>query len=184
MRHQNQTTFDLLKILNLVFISVSVALCGMLLLADIPGIELLETNPNWLLIWLVAWSVRQTIWQGAIAGVIIGALYDGIIMSVPSHIPSFILVGVLTASLQKQKYLGEDFISVAFLVFFMTILSEALFAWQYFREYDLPAGEVLLKFQQVAIVTAIISSLWSPAFYYPFNLWQQNLQQWQKKFKP
>ena len=142
-----------------------------MMLVDIPGIELLETNPNWLLIWLVAWSIKRTIWQGAIAGLIIGWIYDGIAVNSPSHVLSFILVGMLTSSLQKQKYIGEDFISVALVVFFMTILAETIFAWQYATEYLVSIDEVIQKYKQIVIISAIITSLWSPAFYYPFNLW-------------
>lgn len=151
-----------------------------MMLVDIPGIELLETNPNWLLIWLVAWSIKRTIWQGAIAGLIIGWIYDGIAVNSPSHVLSFILVGMLTSSLQKQKYIGEDFISVALVVFFMTILAETIFAWQYATEYLVSIDEVIQKYKQIVIISAIITSLWSPAFYYPFNLWNERIRLRQK----
>ena len=68
MLRKKQRAFDLLKIINMLFLTVSLALCSILMLLDIPGMELLETNPNWLLIWVVAWSISRTIWQGAIAG--------------------------------------------------------------------------------------------------------------------
>jgi rod shape-determining protein MreD len=91
------------------------------------------------------------------------------------------VVGVVTSSLKTQKYLGEDFISVAFVVFFMTFLSEAIFAWQYGREHLMTMTDLLHKYQQVVIVSAIITSLWSPAFYYPVNLWQKKLGLWRRK---
>ena len=181
MPHRSQTSFDLLKILNIIFIVISVAICSVLMLIKIPGMELLENRPNWLLIWLIAWSLGRSVSQGAIAGLTIGWIYDGIMGITPSHAFSFVIVGVITSRLQKQKYIGEDFISVAFIVFFMNILAETTFAWLYMRTYFLSISQVWSQYQQVAIVSAIITSLWSPIFYYPFNLWQKRFRQMQKK---
>jgi rod shape-determining protein MreD len=181
MQSNKQRSFNILKVINLLFVSASVAVCIILMLANIPGMELLEVNPNWLLIWVVAWSLNRTAWQAAIAGLIIGCIYDGIIISTPSHILSFVVVGVLTSSLQTQKYLGEDFISVAFIVFFMTFLSEAIFALQYAGKHSIGITDLMQKYQQVVIISAIITSLWSPAFYYPVNLWQKKLGLWRRK---
>lgn len=173
--------FDVLAIVNLLFVTVSIAVCTILMLVNIPGMELLEINPNWLLIWVVAWSLKRTVWHGAIAGIIMGCIDDGITLSNPSHILSLMLVGIFTSRLQTQKYLGEDFISVAFIVFFMTLFSEAVFAWQYGQAYSLGIGEVWQKYRQMAIARAVITSLWSPAFYYPMNLWQKRMRLLQKK---
>ena len=181
MPHQSQTSLDILKILNIVFIVFSLIICTILMLSPIPGMELLGISPNWLLIWLIAWSLNKSVWQSAIAGVVIGWIYDGIILATPSHVIAFIIVGVCTASLQKQKYTGEDFISVAFIVFFMTIISETIFAIQYLRMHWLSISEVLAKYQQITIISAIMTSLWSPVFYYPFNFWQRRIKQWQRK---
>ena len=180
MSNKTQRSIDIWKIFNILVICISVTVCSMMMLVDIPGIELLETNPNWLLIWLVAWSIKRTIWQGAIAGLIIGWIYDGIAANSPSHVLSFILVGIVTASLQKQKYIGEDFISVALVVFFMTILAETIFAWQYATEYLFSIDEVIQQYKQIVVISAIITSLWSPAFYYPFNLWNERIRLRQK----
>ncbi|MEM6611469.1 MAG: rod shape-determining protein MreD [Cyanobacteria bacterium P01_C01_bin.72] len=181
MQRRNQKSFDFLTAINLLFVTASIILCIVLMLVDIPGMELLEINPNWLLIWVVAWSQKRTVWHGAIAGVIMGCIYDGITLSNPSHIFSFILVGIITASLKTQKYLGEDFISVAFVVFFMTIFAEAIFTCQYSRTHFISIAEVVDKYQQVVIISAIITSLWSPALYYPMNLWQKRIRFLRKK---
>jgi rod shape-determining protein MreD len=171
MLNQTKQSLDLLKILNILVIFTSVVICSMLMLVHIPGMELLGNSPNWLLIWVVAWSMKRTVWQGAIAGMIMGLIYDGITTSPPSHIVSLVVVGVLTSSLQKQKYIGEDFISVAFIVFFMVVVAETVFAFQYGRQQILSMPEVWQQYQQIVIASATISSLWSPAFYYPFNRW-------------
>jgi rod shape-determining protein MreD len=181
MQREKQRSLNILTVINLLFVTASIAVCIILMLVDLPGIELLEVNPNWLLIWVVAWSLNRTAWQGAIAGFIIGCIYDGITISNPSHILSFVVVGVLTSSLKTQKYLGEDFISVAFIVFFMTFLSEAIFALQYAGEHSIGMTDLRQKYQQVVIISAIITSLWSPAFYYPMNLWQKRLGLWRRK---
>ena len=181
MPRRKKKPFDVLEIVNLLFVTASIAVCSILMLANIPGVELLEVNPNWLLIWVVAWSLNRTVWHGAIAGLLMGCIYDGITISNPSHILSFVVVGILTSRLQTQKYLGEDFISVAFVVFFMSILSETIFALQYGQIHSVGIWETIQKYQQIAIVSAIITSLWSPAFYYPMNLWQKRIRLLQKK---
>jgi rod shape-determining protein MreD len=181
MPHQSQTSFDILKILNVFIIIISLLVCLVLMLLPIPGVELLGTSPNWLLIWLIAWSLKKSVWQSAIAGLCIGWLYDAITNTNPSHALAFVIIGVCTAKLQKQKYTGEDFISVAFIVFFMTIISETIFALQYWKIHWLSLTEVLPKYQQITIISAIITSLWSPVFYYPFNLWERKIKQLEKK---
>ena len=183
MQRKNQVLFDLYKVINLLLVTVSVAICSMLMLWDLPGVELLETNPNWLLIWLVSWSIKRTVWQGAIAGLAMGWIYDGISLSSPSHAASLMFVGILTSGLQKQKYIGEDFISVAIVVFFTTVCAESIYAWQYAREYGLGILNIFQKYREVVIVSAIITSLWSPAFYYPFNLVNQRIKKQIDKIK-
>lgn len=181
MPHKNQTYFDLLKILHLMVVVVSVTICVMLTVFRIPALELLGIHPNWLLIWLIAWSLQKTAWEAAIAGFIVAGIYDGIALATPSHSLAFIVVGVLTSRLQKQKYIGEDFISIALIVFFMTLMSEAIFALQYSHFYQLAWAEVLPKYQEIIIVSATITSLWSPIFYYPFSLCQRRIKQLERK---
>lgn len=161
---------------DIALVTFSVAICAVLMLIRFPGMELLGITPNWLLIWVVAWSVKRGIWQGAIAGVAMGCLYDAMSTNYPSHILSLVIVGVLTSSLQKQKYLGEDFISVAFIVFFMTIVAETIFAIQYGWQHTHPIAEIWQEYRQIAIVSAIVTSLWSPAFYYPFDRWRAKVK--------
>ena len=183
MSYKNRTNFDVFKILNIFFLVFSVAICSVLMLVRIPGMELLEINPNWLLVWLVSWSLGKPAGQGGIAGLIIGWIYDGIAGANPSHAIAFVVVGLCTSALPKQKYIGEDFISVAFIVFFMNILAETIFALIYSRTYFLTISEIWHKYQQISIVSAIITSLWSPIFYYPFNLCQRRFKQWEKRIR-
>ena len=171
------------RLLNILIIIATVAICSILMLLSLPGMELLAVNPNWLLIWVVVWSIKRTVWQGAIAGVAMGFIYDGLTMDTPSHILSLVVVGVLTSRLQKQKYIGEDFISVAFIVFFMVTLAEAIYALQYSRQQILPIKEVWQHYQQIAITSATISSLWSPVLYYPCDRWWSKMRQLEKTQK-
>jgi rod shape-determining protein MreD len=175
MFDQKRLSIGSLKLLNIAIIVISIALCAFLLYLRLPGMELLGITPHWLLIWVVTWSMKRSVWQGAIAGLAIGLVSDGISVAHPSHIMSLVIVGVLTAKLQKQKYLGEDFISAALIVFFMAILAETIFAlqliWQHIATFD----DVWLQYRKIAIVSAIISSLWTPAIYYPLDLWWSRL---------
>jgi rod shape-determining protein MreD len=174
---------DRLKLLNIAVIALTVAICSILMLLRLPGMELLAVHPNWLLIWVVVWSIKRTPWQGAIAGIAMGCIYDGLTMGSPSHILSLVAVGVFTARLQKQKYIGEDFISVALIVFLMVVLAEAIYALQYSWQQILPIDEVWQYYQKIVMTSAIISSLWSPVLYYPCDRWWSKMRQLEKTWE-
>ena len=159
----------------------SVFLCLLVLPTRLPGMELLGVAPNWLLIWVVAWSVKRTVIQGAIAGAVLGLLQDGMTSPDPTHALSLIVVGVLTARLQKQRYIQEDFISVALIVFGMAVLAETITALQFSLVRDLASdgdstrslADIWIYHQQIALSSAILSSLWAPVLYYPMKRWWQ-----------
>ncbi|KKI98622.1 rod shape-determining protein MreD [Prochlorothrix hollandica] len=109
-------------------IALSVLLCVMLLLLRIPGTELAGVSTNWLLIWVVSWSIKRSALEGAMAGLCLGWIQDGLTAPHPTHALGLALAGVLTALLQKQRYLQEDFISVALIVFAMAVLVETTLA--------------------------------------------------------
>ncbi|MDJ0650764.1 MAG: rod shape-determining protein MreD [Xenococcaceae cyanobacterium MO_188.B19] len=162
--------------LNILIVVSSVMFCAMLMLLDIPGLELLGISPNWLLIWVVAWSAKRSIWESAIAGIAVGWIYDAIVVSTPSHVLSLVVVGVITASLNKQKYLGEDFISAAIIVFVMTLISETIFAFQHIRHHLFSFPIIWQDYQRITLTSAIITSLWSPGIYFPLNRWWQQIK--------
>jgi rod shape-determining protein MreD len=164
----------------------SLLLCLVLLPMRLPGMELAGIAPNWLLIWVVAWSIKRTVVQGAIAGVIVGLLQDGMTAPMPSHALSLALVGIVTACLHKQRYLQEDFISVALIVFVMAALAEVITAAQFSiwsaaisGKYTATAsnfGEIWTYYQRVSLASAIVSSLWAPVVYYPLNRWWEKMK--------
>ncbi|MEC4983529.1 MAG: rod shape-determining protein MreD [Oscillatoria sp. PMC 1068.18] len=162
----------------------SVILCTMLLLTRMPGTALLGIGPHWLLIWVVAWSVKRTIFQGAIAGLALGLIQDGMtsglientVSYLPSHALSLMVVGMLTACIKKQKYIQEDFISIALIVFGMAILAETITAFQHILVGSRELAEVWISHQRIALSSAIISSLWAPIIYYPLNLWWERIK--------
>lgn len=117
----------------------SALLCCVLLFVRLPGMSLAGVGPNWPLIWVVAWSVKRSLWQGALAGVVLGLIQDGLSSPNPTHVLSLVVVGVLTARLQKQKYIQEDFISVALIVFGMAIVAETVVALQFCLHHLLPS---------------------------------------------
>jgi rod shape-determining protein MreD len=148
-----------------------------------PGMELLGVGPNWLLIWVVAWSVKRTAFQGAIAGIALGLVQDGMTAYHPTHALSLAVVGILTARIQKQRYIQEDFVSVALIVFGMAVLAETITALQFslpsFGIVSNPAQrtlpEIWFYHQRIALSSAILSSLWAPAVYYPLNRWWEKI---------
>ncbi|MFN6567693.1 rod shape-determining protein MreD [Dendronalium sp. ChiSLP03b] len=154
----------------------SVLLCLMMLPTRFPGMELLGIGPNWLLIWVVAWSVKRTVWEGVVAGVVLGLLQDAMTSPNPTHAITLGLVGLLTGLIQKQRFIQEDFISIALIVFVMAILAETIFGLQLTVMGDRKAEYIWGYYQRVALASAILSSLWAPVIYYPLNSWWQKMK--------
>lgn len=144
-----------------------------------PGMELAGIAPDWPLIWVVAWSVKRTPWQGLVAGVTLGVMQDGLVNPGvgwwPSHGLSLGVVGFLTALLQKDRLIQEDFISVALIVFTMAPIAETVMAVQWMVVGQRPLGQIWLDHQRLALASAILSSLWAPLVYVPLSrLWQRD----------
>ena len=154
----------------------SVMLCLLMLLIRFPGMELLGIGPNWLLIWVVAWSVKRTAFEGALAGIVLGLLQDSMTSPDPTHAVSLGIVGGLTGMLQKQRFIQEDFISIALIVFGMAVFSETIFASQLILMGDRNAADIWAYFQKVALASAILSSLWAPVVYFPLKRWWLRLK--------
>ncbi|WP_414542341.1 rod shape-determining protein MreD [Nostoc sp. CCY0012] len=154
----------------------SVLLCVLILPTRFPGMELLGIGPNWLLIWVVAWSVKRSVWEGVLAGVVLGLLQDAMTSPHPTHAIALGMVGFLTGLLQKQRFIQEDFISIALIVFVMAVLAETIFAFQLTLIGDGQAEYIWAYYQQVALASAVLSSLWAPVVYYPLNLWWQKMK--------
>ncbi|BDI18301.1 rod shape-determining protein MreD [Nostoc cf. commune SO-36] len=155
----------------------SVLLCLLLLPTRLPGMELLGIGPNWLLIWVVAWSVKRTVFAGALAGIVLGLLQDSMTSPNPSHAISLGIVGALTSLLQKQRFIEEDFISIAVIVFVLAVLAETIFGLQLtLLGNERKVTDIWTYYQRVALASAILSSLWAPVVYYPLNLWWQRMK--------
>jgi rod shape-determining protein MreD len=148
------------------------------------GLELAGVTPDWPLIWVVCWSVGRTVFQGSLAGILIGCLQDSLTRPYPSHVVELAIVGMLTARLQKHRYVKEDFISIAFIVFGMVVVAETIMALQWTglslmsQHFGLlrerPAIEFIwITHQKITLSSAIISSLWAPVLYMPLRLWWQ-----------
>lgn len=170
--------------LNIGVVIGSALLCVVMLPMRLPGMELLGIGPSWLLIWLVAWSVQRTGIEGAIAGFILGLVHDGLTGAFPTHTIGLILVGFLTARIQKQRFIQEDFVSVAIIVFGMTVIAQTIMALQVSAHYLLIPNspypglpEIWLQHQRIALSSAIISSLWATAIYYPLSRWWAHYEQ-------
>ena len=171
------------QIINWAVTAASVILCLIVLPARLPGMELLGIAPNWLLIWVVAWSLKRTALQGALAGLVLGLIqdgmtspYPGMTSSYPTHVLSLVLVGILTGQIQKERYIQEDFISVALIVFGMAVVGETVTAIQYSLLGDRNLAEIWTDHQRIALSSAILSSLWAPVVYYPLNRWWERMK--------
>jgi rod shape-determining protein MreD len=171
-----------LALLNGLVICGSVLICALLVPTRWPGMELANIAPNWLMMWVVAWSIKRSVWQGVVAGIAVGALQDGLSGShVPSHIVSLVIVGVLTALLRKQRYIQEELASTAIITFFMSGIAETITALQYIAQThsglaEISQSAVWLRYQQVALASGILSSLWMPVLYYPLNRWWETVE--------
>jgi rod shape-determining protein MreD len=166
-----------LRALNGLVIFASLLICAIAMPASLSSMELAGVGPNWLLIWVVTWSVKRTMLQGALAGICLGWIQDGLSAPDPTHAIGLGLVGLLTACLQKQRFIAEDFISVALIVFGMAVIAETVIAVQFSWQGDRPLTEIWQQHRQVALSSAILSSLWAPVLYYPLNRWWQMLSQ-------
>lgn len=154
----------------------SVLICLMLLPSRLPGMQLLGIAPNWLLIWVVAWSIKRPALQGVFAGIILGLLQDGMTSPEPTHALSLGVVGLLTGLFQKQRFIQEDFISIALIVFGMSVLSETIFASQMMWMGNRHLASIWTYYQKVVLASAILSSLWAPVVYFPLNNWWQKVK--------
>ena len=95
-----------------------------------PGIELLDVTPNWVLIWVVIWSIHHPIVDGAIAGIVLGLMHDSLTGAFPTHALGLMVVGMLSARLQRQRLIRENVVLVAFIVFGMAVVAATLIALQ------------------------------------------------------
>ena len=114
---------------------------------------------------------KRSIWQAAIAGVALGWIYDGLSIGNFSHVFSLVTVGVITASLNKERYIGEDFVSMALIVFAMTIMAQTILALQCVWLQIRPVTNIWQDYLRITITSAVITSLWTPAIYLPLNRW-------------
>ena len=164
------------KWLNWLIITGSGLVCLLLSPTRLPGMELLGLAPNWVLIWVVIWSLKRSPFQAVVAGVALGLIQDGMTGNYPSHAIGLAWVGYLTARLQKQRFLKEDFISVALIVFCMAIVAETAIAVQLGFTGSRSWSELWQYYQPIALTSAILSSLWAPILYFPLNAWWESLK--------
>ncbi len=172
-----------LQVWNWVVIVVSVLFCLLILPTRLPGMDILGVGPNWLLIWVVAWSISRSPFEGAMAGVVLGFLQDGLTAPFPSHAFGLAIAGFITARLHQRRFLQEDLISVALVVFGLAIVTETAMAAQLtahhlFADDSLyvSLGAIWQYHQRVSLSSAILSSLWAPVLYYPLKRWWEKLR--------
>ncbi len=169
------------NILNGLVIVLSICFCVGVALWHHSGWAMSGIYPDWFLIWVVVWSVKRPAWQGVVAGICLGFIQDGLTSHHPTHALALAMVGLLTSLLQKQRYVSEDFISVALITFAMAIIGATIMAGQLSFVSGRDVAEVWQQHRQIALGSAILSSLWAPIIYAPLNLWWQWLEGAQDK---
>ena len=155
----------------------SVLFCLLILPMRLPGMDILGVGPNWLLIWVVVWSISRSSLDGVIAGITLGLLQDSLTASFPTHALGLAIAGILAARLRQRRFLQEDLISVALIVFGLAVVAETAIALQlsvqlvFGNAPRASLGAIWQYHQRVALSSAILSSLWAPALYYPLKRW-------------
>jgi rod shape-determining protein MreD len=167
------------KLLNWAVTIGSLLICILAMYTRFPGITLMGIAPNWLLIWLVTWSVNRPVFLSVMAGTALGLVQDGMTFAdvkvMPTHALGLAIAGGITALLQKQRYMQEDFISIALIVFGMAVIVETMHAVQ-LTMMGAGMDNVWTLQQRIALSSAILSSLWSPAIYFPLSRWWRSLE--------
>ncbi|MBD2186853.1 rod shape-determining protein MreD [Pseudanabaena mucicola] len=165
------------KFLNWAVTIGSMLACILAMYTRFPGMTLMGIAPNWLLIWLVAWSVNRPVFLSVMAGIALGLIQDGMTFTdvavAPTHAIGLAIAGGITSLLQKQRYVQEDFVSIALIVFGMAVIVETAHALQ-LTWMGTPMDNVWVLQQRIALSSAILSSLWSPAIYFPLSRWWRN----------
>jgi rod shape-determining protein MreD len=167
------------KLLNWAVTIGSLLVCILSMYTRFPGMTLMGIAPNWLLIWLVAWSVNRPVLLSVMVGIALGFIQDSMTfagMSIaPTHALGLAIAGGLTSLLQKQRYVQEDFISIALIVFGMAVIVETMHAVQ-LTVMGSGMDNVWILQQRIALSSAILSSLWSPVIYFPLSRWWRSLE--------
>jgi rod shape-determining protein MreD len=167
------------KILNWTVTVVSLVICILAMYTRVTGMTLMGISPNWLLIWLVTWSVKRPVFLAMMAGIGLGFVQDSMtfadIKLVPTHALGLAIAGGLTSLLQKQRYMQEDFISIALIVFGMAVIVETMHALQ-LTAMGAAIVNVWALQQRIALSSAILSSLWSPVIYFPLSRWWRSFE--------
>jgi rod shape-determining protein MreD len=161
--------------LNFCILLGAIFLCAVLQLYPLPGITLMDVQPNWLLIGVVTWSAKRSSIQGIVAGITLGWIQDGLTTNHPTHALGLAIAGFLTSRVDKQRLINEDFISAALLVFFLALLVEATLAGQFALRGNWNSEALWLHLQRVGLSSAILSSLCTPLLYVPLNRWWDEL---------
>jgi len=159
------------RLLDLAVTPGSALACALLMLARWPGAQLLGLGPYWLLIWVVAWSLKRPAWQGGVAGLALGWVQDGLSAASPAHALSLAIVGFLSGRLGQARAFRADAIAVVLVTFAMTGVAETVMALQHGVAHPDRLGELWVRYQVIALVSALLSALWAPAVYYPLDCW-------------
>lgn len=174
-RRRNRQRFHWISLANAGVILCSALACLLALMVRLPGLNIGGIGPNWVLLWVVTWSVHHNWWQGLVGGLCLGLLQDSLTSPHPSHALGLACVGLLAGRLQKQELVGIELISVALIVFFMTGFVEVVMACQLTLDGRIPWVGIWQRLPLTALGAALLTSLWTPAIYWPLKQWWDQL---------
>ncbi len=188
----NSNSFaPLVLVSNWLVTAISAIACVLGSWVRLPGMVLAGVTPDWPLIWVVCWSVSRPVWQGAVAGMVAGFLQDAITHNRPTHALGLAIVGALTAWLNKQRSVKEEFITIALMVFGMVAISETVMAIQqsFVLGWDDVHGHwvhqsldtIWSNYRDVTFLSAVLTSLWAPTIYLPLSLWWRHCKRMRAK---
>ncbi|MEM9770071.1 MAG: rod shape-determining protein MreD [Cyanobacteria bacterium P01_D01_bin.73] len=177
-------------LINAVIVGLSASLCLALMPLRLPGMSLLGIGPNWALIWVAAWSICRVPWLGALAGCFMGLAQDSLVTAsaiapaagnmeealatiAPSHAFGLAIAGFLIAQFQRRRFIEDDVVALVLLIFGTAILTETITALLYIFQDETLGSVVWPHHQRLALCSAILSSLWGPAVYFPLKIWWQ-----------
>lgn len=186
MRKDRRTQFISFgqKFTDILIIFSTLILCFLLSLVRLPGMEIANITPNWLVIWLAIWSINHSRLQGLVAAVCIALVLDSLTSFYPTHIVGLVLVAWLTYPTKKN--IGEEpksphtIILLMLKIFFLVLLVEGIMFIQYLSLSNSFPAQLWVNYQTIGLSSALLSSLWTPFLYYPLNSWWSKLGQYQK----
>jgi rod shape-determining protein MreD len=130
-------------------------------------------NINWIQVWVIVWSVKQKTFQGIVSGLVMGLIQDSLTVGTLSCIPSLVVVGALSSRFRKNYFIRDNlysFLSIILLVFILSLIAQGIIFLQYTLQGIYLFEYINIYHQSSILLSAILSSLYSPVLHYLMNI--------------